>query len=111
MEKLDQLQKLMQMGQQVQARMADAQKKLEDETVTASSGGGLVEVTASGKGAIRSIRIDPKAIDPSDPEMLEDLVLAALTKAQSEAREALEREMKQAAGGLPMPDLDSLLGG
>ncbi len=110
MEKLDQLQKLMQMGQQVQARMADAQKKLEAETVTASSGGGLVEVTASGKGTIRSIRIDPKAIDPSDPEMLEDLVLAALTKAQSEAREALEREMKQAAGGLPMPGLDSLLG-
>ena len=111
MEKQNQLKQLMQMGQQVQARMADAQKKLEDETVTASSGGGLVEVTASGRGAIKSIRIDPKAIDPGDPEMLEDLVLAALTKAQSEAHEALEREMKQAAGGFPMPGLDSLLGG
>ncbi len=111
MENLNQLQHLLQMGQQMQSRLADLQKRLEAETHTADAGGGLVEVTVDGKGGLRGIRIDRSAIDPDDLEMLEDLILAAVSQAQARAREKLEAEMRLAAGGLPLPDLGSLLGG
>ncbi|MFQ5890912.1 MAG: YbaB/EbfC family nucleoid-associated protein [Gemmatimonadota bacterium] len=111
MENLNQIQQLFQLGQQVQARLADVQQRLEQETFTVTSGGGVVEVTADGKGTIRGIRLDPSAVDPSEIEMLEDLILAAISQAQARAKERLDREMKQAAGGLPLPNLGSLLGG
>lgn len=110
MENLNQIQQLFQLGQQVQARLADVQARLEKELFTANSGGGLIEVAVDGKGTIRSLEIDPSAVDPSDTEMLEDLVIAAVSQAQRKARESLEREMKQVAGGMPMPGLGSLLG-
>ncbi|MDT8435963.1 MAG: YbaB/EbfC family nucleoid-associated protein [Gemmatimonadota bacterium] len=110
MKNLNDIQQLFQLGQQMQSRMAEAQERLEKETVTAATGGGLVEVTADGKGSIRTIRIDPSAVDPSDVEMLEDLVLAAVSEAQRRARELLETEMRKAAGGMPLPGLGSLLG-
>ena len=96
-------QQIMQMGQQLQARMAQLQESLENQTVTTSSGGGMVEVTADGKGEVRRVKIDPLCVDPRDVEMLEDLVLAAVNQAQTQARELYEREMKKAAGGLPFP--------
>jgi nucleoid-associated protein EbfC len=108
---MSQLQQLFQLGQQMQARLAEAQQKLEQETMTVASGGGLVEVTVDGKGTVRGIRIDPTAVDPSDVEMLEDLVLAAISEAQRRAHERLEAEMRNAAGGMPLPGLGSLLGG
>jgi DNA-binding YbaB/EbfC family protein len=108
---MNQLQQLMQMGQQMQSRMAEIQERLEKETFSASAGGGLVEATADGKGVVRSLKIDPSAVDPDDLEMLEDLILAAISQAQSKARAQLEAEMRQATGGMPMPDLGSLLGG
>ena len=111
MENMNQLQQLMQMGQQMQSRMAEIQERLEKETFSASAGGGLVEATADGKGIVRSLKIDPSAVDPDDLEMLEDLILAAISQAQSKARAQLEAEMRQATGGMPMPDLGSLLGG
>lgn len=111
MENMNQLQQLMQMGQQMQSRMAEIQERLEKETFSASAGGGLVEATADGKGVVRSLKIDPSAVDPDDLEMLEDLILAAISQAQSKARAQLEAEMRQATGGMPMPDLGSLLGG
>ena len=110
MEKENQLQQLFQLGQQMQSRLAELQQKLEQETVTVSSGGGLVDVTVDGKGTIRSIRIDPSAVDPSDVEMLEDLVVAAVSEAQRRSYERMATEMRQATGGMPMPDLGSLLG-
>ena len=82
MDKENQLQQLFQLGQQMQSRLAEIQQKLEQETVTVSSGGRLVDVTVDGKGTIRSIRIDPSAVDPGDVEMLEDLVVAAVSEAQ-----------------------------
>lgn len=97
------LQQLMQMGQQLQARMAQLQESLERQTVTTSSGGGMVEVTADGKGEVKQVRIDPACVDPRDVEMLEDLVLAAVNQAQAKARELHEAEMKKATGGLPFP--------
>jgi DNA-binding YbaB/EbfC family protein len=101
-------QKLMQMGQQLQARISEMQETLAKQTVTASAGGGMVEVTADGKGEVRRVRIDPACVDPRDVEMLEDLVLAAVNQAQAKARELNESEMRKAAGGLPMGGLPGL---
>jgi hypothetical protein len=95
----------------MQSRLAEVQERLEQETFTAAAGGGLVEVTVDGKGAVRSLRIDPSAVDPDDLEMLEDLILAAIAQAQEKARKQVEAEMRQATGGMPLPDLGSLLGG
>lgn len=105
------LQKLMQMGQQLQARMSDLQEKVESRRVEASSGGGMVSVTVNGKGTVQKVEIDPTCVDPDDVEMLEDLVLAAVSQAQSKARGLFEEEMKKATGGLPMglPGLSGLL--
>jgi hypothetical protein len=96
------LQQLMQMGQQLQARMSQLQDSLDRQSVTASSGGGMVTVSADGKGEVKSVKIDPACVDPADVEMLEDLVLAAVNQVQAKARELYEQEMKKATGGLPI---------
>lgn len=112
MDEMNNLQQLFQLSQMVQSRMSDLQQRMEKETVTARSGGGMVEVTADGRGNIRRVKLDPSVVDPGDVEMLEDLVLAAASEAQRRAREKLEEEMKQAAGGLPLPgNLAGLFGG
>jgi hypothetical protein len=96
------LQQLMQMGQQLQARMSQLQESLDRQSVTATSGGGMVTVTADGKGEVKKVKIDPTCVDPADVEMLEDLVLAAVNQAQTKARQLYEEEMKKATGGLPI---------
>ncbi len=111
MENMDNLQQLFQLGQQMQSKMSDLQRRLEQETLTAQSGGGMVEITTDGKGNIRKIKLDPAVVDPEDVEMLEDLILAAASEVQRRARERMEEEMKQATGGLPLPGLGSLFGG
>jgi nucleoid-associated protein EbfC len=95
-------QQLMQMGQQLQARISKLQESLDSQKIMASSGGGMVTATVDGKGHVRRISIDPACVDPEDVEMLEDLILAALSQAQAKAREAYEEEMRKATGGLPM---------
>ncbi len=96
------LQQLMQLSQQLQAKMTELQKSLESKTLTASSGGGMVTVTVDGKGQVRQVKIDPTCVDARDVEMLEDLVLAAATEAQNKAQSVYEQEMRKATGGLPM---------
>jgi hypothetical protein len=96
------IQQLMRMGQQLQAKVSQLQETLDQQTVTASAGGGMVTVTADGKGEVRTLTIDPACVDPDDVEMLEDLVLAAVNQAQAKARELYEAEMKKATGGLPI---------
>jgi DNA-binding YbaB/EbfC family protein len=96
-------QQILQMGQQMQARMSELQTELGDKTVTSSSGGGMVTVTADGRGRIREIKIDPTVVDPSDVEMLEDLVTAAVSEAQQRAQKLYEEEMKKLTGGLQLP--------
>jgi len=71
---------LEQMGQ-MQQQMQQAQEELANETVESSAGGGMVTVTANGAGEIKAIKIDPKAIDPEDPELLADMILAAVNEA------------------------------
>lgn len=96
-------QQLLQMGQQVQARLSQLQTELGSRTVTCSSGGGMVTVTADGRGQIKSIKIDRTVVDPEDVEMLEDLVHAAVSEAQQRATQMYEEEVKKLAGGLPLP--------
>ena len=92
--------KMMQQVQQMQAEMAEAQEQLANETVEASVGGGMVTVTASGAGEIISIKIKPEAIDPDDPESLEDLVLAGVNEAIRNAQELMQSRLGGAMGGL-----------
>ena len=81
------IQQLMQMGQQLQARMAQLQEELSTREISASAGGGMVTATVDGKGTVTRIVIEPTVVDPRDVEMLEDLVLAAITEAQGTQRE------------------------
>jgi DNA-binding YbaB/EbfC family protein len=98
-----------QMGQ-MQEQMKKAQEELANETVEATAGGGMITVVANGAGEIKQIKIDPKAIDPDDPELLADLVLAAVNEALRSARSLMESKV---AGLLPggMGDLGGLLPG
>ena len=96
-------QQLFQMGQQVQARLSQLQTELTNKTVTCSSGGGMVTVTADGRGRIREVKIDKTVVDPNDVEMLEDLVCAAVSEAQQRAQQIAEEEMKKVSGGLNLP--------
>jgi nucleoid-associated protein EbfC len=96
-------QQLFQLGQQVQAQLSQLQTELGNRTVTSTAGGGMVTVTADGKGRVRQIRIDPSVVDPGDVEMLEDLVIAAVNEAQQRAEKIYEEEMKKVAGGFPLP--------
>jgi DNA-binding YbaB/EbfC family protein len=96
------LQRLIQLGQQMQSRVSALQESLDRQELRASSGGGMVTAVVDGKGSVRSITIEPSAVDPDDVEMLEDLVLAAVAEAQSKARQHYEREMKKMSGGLPL---------
>ena len=96
-------QQILQMGQQVQARLTQLQDELGHRTITCSSGGGMVTVTADGRGKIRSVRIDRSVVDPNDIDMLEDLVLAAVNEAQNRAGSLYEEEMRKLSGGLSLP--------
>src|ERR671923_1792659 len=91
--------KLLQQMGQMQAQMQQAQDELAKETVEATAGGGMVTVTANGAGEIRQIKIDRKAIDPDDPEMLEDMVLAAVNEAIRSAHSLMESKLGGLAGG------------
>jgi DNA-binding YbaB/EbfC family protein len=92
--------KMLQQVQQMQVEMAKAQEELARETVEASVGGGMVTVTATGAGEISAIKISPEAIDPEDPETLEDLVLAGVNQALRNAKELAESRLGGAVGGL-----------
>ena len=96
------LSQLMQLGQQMQAKMTELQQSLEAKKISASSGGGMVTATVDGKGSVKQVQIDPTCVDSSDVEMLEDLVLAAVNKAQTKAQAEYEGEMKKVTRGLPM---------
>jgi DNA-binding YbaB/EbfC family protein len=101
--------KLMQQAQQMQSEMAKAQEELVNEVVEASAGGGMVVVKATGGGEIREIKIDPKAIDPDDPEFLEDAVLAAVNEATRSAQALAQSKlggMMGGLGGLGLPGLE-----
>lgn len=96
------LSQLMELSQRLQAKMTELQESLDSKSISASSGGGMVTVTVDGKGHAKQVKIDPTCVDPRDVEMLEDLVLAAISEAQTKAHAEYESEMRKATGGLPL---------
>ena len=97
------IQNILQMGQQMQSQLTQIQETLGRKEISASSGGGMVTAVVDGKGDLKGIAIDPTVVDARDVEMLEDLIQAAISEAQSRARGLYESEMKEVTGGLPFP--------
>lgn len=108
---MNHFQQLLQMGQQVQARLNEIQTQLAQQTVTGASGAGMVTAIADGRGRIREIKIEPSVVRPEDVEMLEDLVLAAIADAQAKARRLYEEELTRITRGLVPWNLGGGLGG
>ena len=94
---------LLQLGQQMQGKITQMQTELTQRTVTGSAGGGMVTVTADGKGQVRDVKIDPSVVQDGDVEMIEDLVAAAVIDAQRRAEEIYKDELRKVTGGLPLP--------
>jgi nucleoid-associated protein EbfC len=92
--------KMLQQVQQMQAEMAKAQEELAKEIVEASVGGGMVKVKATGGGEIVEVKIAQDAIDPDDPESLEDLVVAGVNEALRSAQDLMQSKLGGAMGGL-----------
>src|SRR5262245_21564255 len=92
------LNSMMKQVQQMQAEMSEAQEKLKDEVVEASAGGGMVKVKMSGDLRLLEITIDPDAIDPEDPELLQDMVMAAVNEGLRSAQELASSRLGGVAG-------------
>jgi DNA-binding YbaB/EbfC family protein len=103
MDRMGDMMKLVQQAQEMQTRLQQIQDGLESQTVSATSGGGMVTATVDGKGHVRGVKIDPTVVDPADVEMLEDLVLAAVGEAQKKAQSLAQEQMQQLTGGLQLP--------
>jgi nucleoid-associated protein EbfC len=93
-------QQMLRQVQQMQAAMAQAQQEIAATEVTGSAGGGMVTATVTGNGDLKTIKIDPGAVDPDDVEMLEDLVVAAVTEARRSAEQLAQEKMGAITGGL-----------
>ncbi len=96
---------MLKQAQKMQEDMQNLQADLEQREYTATSGGGLVEVTVDGKHFIKAIKINPDAVDPDDSEMLEDLVTVAVNEAIGNAIKNSEEEMSAITGGLNLPGM------
>ncbi|MDX1624552.1 MAG: YbaB/EbfC family nucleoid-associated protein [Gemmatimonadota bacterium] len=99
------IQNILQQAQKLQSQVSRVQAELADRTVEASAGGGMVTAVANGQQELVSVEIDPQVVDPDDVEMLEDLVVAAVSEALSRAGEMASEEMKKLTGGMNLPGL------
>jgi hypothetical protein len=97
------MQQMMQKAQAMQKKMEDLQAQLNDMEVEGSSGGGLVKVVMTLKGAMRSIAIDPSIVSASEKEMLEDLIKAACNDARTKADEKMAAETQKSMGDMGLP--------
>ncbi len=97
--------KMMRQVAKMQADLAKAQEQLGQEEVEGTAGGGMVKVTVTGTGEFTGVKIDPEAIDPDDPSLLEDLVLAAINEAVRGQHELAQERLTGLTGGLGMPGL------
>ena len=95
--------KILQQAQEMQGKFQQVQDELAQQSVTSSAGGGMVTVEANGQGTVRSIKIDPSVVTGADVEMLEDLILVAITEVQKKAQAAAQAEMGKLTGGLNLP--------
>ena len=96
---------MLKQAQKMQEDMAALQEDLEQREYTATSGGGMVEVTVDGRHFIKSIKINPDIVDPDDVEMLEDLITVAVNEAIGNAAKTAEEEMGAVTGGMNIPGL------
>ena len=96
---------LQRMAQQMQQEMLRVQQELESTIVDGSAGGGVVKAQVTGKQEVVSVTIDPSAVDPSDVEMLQDLIVAAVNDAIRASRELEQQKMSAVAGGMRIPGL------
>jgi nucleoid-associated protein EbfC len=97
------LMKILQQAQEMQGRFQKIQDELQRITVSGSAGGGMVTVEANGQGTVQRIKIDPSVVNPADVEMLEDLVLVAVTEAQKKAQTQAQQELGKLTGGMNLP--------
>ncbi len=97
--------KMLKQAQKMQAEIMKVQQEAEKETAEATTGGGMVKAVANGKQQVVEIKIDPQVVDPDDVEMLEDLILAAVSEAQRKALEAVEAKMSKITGGMNIPGM------
>ncbi len=94
---------MMKQAQAMQEKMQEMQAALEGHEISGSAGGGMVAVTLNGKGEMRRIKLDPSLIDPAEPEMLEDLIVAAHNDAKAKVEAHMQEEMSKLTGGLKLP--------
>ena len=99
------MQAMMKQVQKMQADMAKAQEQLKNETVTATVGGGMVSVTVTGDLVVKELQIKPEAIDPDDPDLLQDMVLAAVNQGLTQAQELAAQKMGGVTGGMDLGGL------
>ncbi len=99
------MQSMIKQAQKMQEQIEAKKAELEAKEYVVSSGGGMVEVTVTGKHEVKAIGINPEVVDPEDVEMLEDMLVAALNEAARQIEEEQEREMDSATGGLNIPGL------
>jgi DNA-binding YbaB/EbfC family protein len=105
-----QLNQMMRQMQKMQSDMAAAQDALAAATVEGTAGGGMVKATVTGSGELQSVSISPEVVDPDDVEMLEDLVLAAVSDGLRRAQELQAEKMGAVTGGMDLGGLGGLLG-
>jgi len=94
---------MLKQAQELQGKMQEMQTQLAEVEVTGVSGGGMCSVVMNGKGEAKSVKIDPRLVDPDDATVLEDLILAAINDARGKADEYMREEMSKLTGGLPLP--------
>ncbi|HUI35801.1 MAG TPA: YbaB/EbfC family nucleoid-associated protein [Stellaceae bacterium] len=94
---------LMKQAQQMQQKMGEIQAQLETVEMTGMAGGGMVQITLNGKGDLKKIKIDKSVLDPSDSEVVEDLIVAAFSDARQKVQAHTEAEMHKLTGGLNLP--------
>ena len=94
---------LMKQAQQMQQKMAEMQAQLEAVEMTGAAGGGLIELTMNGKSEVKRLKIDKSVVDPTEVEVLEDLIVAAFNDAKQKVQAHAEGEMQKLTGGLNLP--------
>ncbi len=94
---------MMKQAQKLQAKMGELQEQLASAELTGASGGGMVQVTMTGKGEVRRVKIDPSLLDPAETEVLEDLIVAACNDAKTKIEAHVAERMAELTGGLKLP--------
>ncbi len=99
---------MMKQVQKMQAKLAELQEELNNKRVEATAGGGMVKAVVTGKGDLKEVKIDPEVLKESDVEMLEEMIVSAVTKAQEQAQQMQADTMSSLTGGLNIPGLGNL---